>query len=219
MTRRILAAIATAITLSGCNSLQEGRPSVAYFETDAEYKLKSAAHWQIVADDVANQVALSIAPATTPIRVSTAGRTRFERTFSAQLKSSLSRRGIPLSASASAGPVLEIDVERVTHATTTPYPEGSASLLAAGILVARDVAHSTTRMINSTAGVLVAADIAAIAQRRHAPLDTEIVITARLQAGDRYTVHRTDVYYIDDSDIDLFESTGKTYRLVGSETP
>ena len=197
MTRFLLLALVVFINLmTGCSTL-DGRPSVTFFDSAPEMKLKSASHWRTIADDVVSQIAPIAKRDGMPIFVSSQDATTFGRVFASQLRSSLISRGVSLSDTDAGALSLAVLVDEVTHVTIPRYQPGSLTLLAGGVLVARDAFDSANRAFNSTAGLLIAGDIIKTVHEKNTPPDTEIVMTVKLMNNSRYEIHRTDIYVSD----------------------
>jgi len=182
--------------ITGCSTL-DGRPSVAFFDSAPEMKLKSASHWRTIADDVVSQVAPIVKRDGMPVFVSSQDATTFGRVFASQLRSSLISRGVSLSDTDAGALSLAVLVDEVTHVTIPRYQPGSLTLLSGGVLVVRDAFETANRAFNSTAGLLIAGDIIKTANEKNTPPDTEIVMTVKLMNNSRYEIHRTDIYVSD----------------------
>lgn len=205
-----------ATLVAGCANW-EGRPEVAYLAPGPEYKLKSAAHWQIIANDISSQVRVVAEKTNSPVFVPSDTGTSFGRVFPSMLRSGLLKQGVTvLDRADQAALAVTVKVDSVEHVNTAHYKPGTLSTLATGVLVARYGFDSANAAAASTAGLLIGADaITSIEQRRSRPT-TEVVLTVSIEKSSAYVMHETSAYYIDAVDRALFEKTGKQYAVVGS---
>ncbi len=201
------------ILTTGC-AIHDGRPPVARYTPEAQHKLKSVTHWQIVADDIASQIEPVAKAGNQSVFVPTTPATSFSKVFSSQLRSSLLKKGVRVSSAESGALVINVNVDEVRHVTLDRYKPGTLTALAAGVLVLREATDSLRSTIGAGAALLVAAD----AYRTFTELDkrpsTEIVITTTAEKNAQFAIHKTDAYYIDSVDSSLFTETGRQFPVV-----
>ena len=231
MTRNNLHAICSVLALcilSGCISY-DGRPTVATLQSAPQIKLKSAAHWKVVSQDVAEQVAATLKSQAldgTPVYVPSSSDTAFGKVFSSELRSSLLAKRVPVSSSNKSTLQLDIHVDEVQHLVRRQYRPGSLTALAAGVAVlsrgflaggglrtARNAARDETAAI---ATVLVGADVIGAINESNSRPTTEIVLTTSITRDGRFVMHNTDVYYVDEVDTGLFDSGARVFAVDGS---
>jgi hypothetical protein len=207
-------AFAGVLALSGC-ALHDGKPRVGNFEVGEQNKLKSASHWQLVAQDVASQIVQRVPYQ--PIYIPSGTNTTFSKVFASQLKSSMLSKGYTLSQSPVGALHISVTVEDVQHVTLNRYEPGTLTRLAAGLLVLREFTETARQVIGTTAGLLVVEDITRTAQEMDKRPNTEIVLTTEATKDGNVVVHRTDVYYIDSVDTSLFTGavTGRQFKVIG----
>ena len=201
--------------LGGC--ARDGRPKLSYPVVDTQYKLKSAAHWNVVASDVARQ--LCSRSSGLPIYVPKLSvDTTFSRVFSSQLKSGLQDSGCVLASSTSNAVDVSVSVDEVRHATLSDrrFAPGELTLLASGVLVLRDMATPVTNAVDFYALSLIALDGYSFIKDLSNPPGTEIVLSISARRNDEVVMHKTNIYYIEELDAELF-SLGRRFKVVGSK--
>lgn len=208
-----LIVLAAVLGLAGC-AIHDGRPAPSYFSVADQGKLKSAAHWRVVAEDVAKQFSLKssgqavyVVPAETE--------TTFSKVFASQLRSSLAARGHALSPTQAGAIKISVTIDQVQHVTLDRYKPGTLSSLAAGVLVLREFTDTYRQSIGAAAGLAVAADAIASANELTARPDTEIVLTSVATKDGVVLMHDTSVYYLDSVDSSLFTPATRQFKVVG----
>lgn len=208
--------LAFTTLLTGC-AIHDGRPPVARYNPEAQHKLKSVSHWQIVADDIAGQIELAARTNNQSVFVPMSQVTPFSKVFSSQLRSSLLKKGVQLSSVESGALVINVTVDEVRHVSMNKYRPGTLTALAAGILVLREATDTARSSIGAAAALAIAGDVIATASTVDERPSTEIVITTTAEKNAQYAFHRTDAYYIDSVDSSLFTETGRQFPVVSGE--
>ena len=120
--RNISAALALAAILAGCTSA----PVATYFPPSEQLKFQAAANWDVIANDVAKQLASSFKgkPTLPPLFVNQAGKkTEFERAFNNQLITALVAEGLPVHKSLGGALIVDVDTQVVWSSTANPQTE------------------------------------------------------------------------------------------------
>jgi hypothetical protein len=211
---KLLVALFVSMAVAGC-AIHDGRPKVGAFEVIEQNKLKSAAHWRVVAEDVAGQISAK-APAQ-PVFIPSGTDTTFSKVFASQLRSSLLAKGYALSPTKAGALEISVTVEEVQHVTLNRYSPGTLSKLAAGVLVLREFTDTARQAVGAVAGLLIAEDIIRSAQELDKRPNTEIVLTSVATKDGVVLSHNTDVYYLDSVDSSLFSVTGRQFKVVGGK--
>jgi hypothetical protein len=186
---------------------------------ESQNKLKSASHWNIVAVDLARQSCAKSSGL--PVYIQKAStETTFSKVFSSQLKSGLLDSGCTLATSPLNAAEVSVAVDQVMHTnfSNQRFSPGELTALAAGVLVLRDVTNpiSMRNAVDYSAATLLAIDGYSYIKDLNNPPDTEIVLTVSVKANDETIMHKTNIYYIDSSDAELFTaSMGREYKIVG----
>lgn len=211
-------AIATIAT-GGC-TIFDGRPAVATLEPPAQVKLKSAAHWQIVANDIGSQINANITSknlGNQAIRVPVdSTSSKFAKVFASQLQSSLLQSGMKVVDGKENALEVSVTTEEVWHGPYRHvYRPGSITALTGGVLVLRDAFLNSATPINAVIGAAIGLDAAKTIEEFSGRPFTEIVLTTSVKQGNTFVMHRTDVYYVDEVDVSLFDSGQRQFRIVG----
>ena len=213
MNTNVMVLLGVLAVTTGC-AIHDGRPPVANYHPEAQHKLKSVSHWQIVADDIASQIEPVAKAEGQPVFVPTAPTTSFSKVFTSQLRSSLVRKGVRVNSTESGALVINVNVDEVRHVTLDRYKPGSLTALAAGVLVLREATNTLRSTIGAGAALLVAEDAYRTFSELEKRPSTEIVITTTAEKNAQYAIHKTDAYYIDSVDSSLFTDTGRQFPVV-----
>jgi hypothetical protein len=212
--RSIPSLFLAALFVNGC-AFHDGRPAVANYDVESEYKLKSAKHWRVIADDIAASIDKVSKPIGQSVYVPASPSTAFGRIFASQLQSSLQEKGVVVSPIDVGAVKVNITAEEVRHVSRYRYAPGSLTALTAGVMVLRDSALGRYDPAGAVTAVAIGADVAkSFAEANRRP-NTEIVLTISMVKDNRYVMHRTDTYYVDDVDTALFTATGRQFQIVG----
>lgn len=197
-----LSAIGTLMMcLIACVST-DGVSTPVSFPSAPQYKLKSAAHWKLIAEDFASQIRqalLANEKNLIPIYLDEPQQpTPFERSFFPMLRSALLAQGLQVSTHTEDAARLQVQVNKVSHVAT--YRAGTLTLLGGGLLVLRDIATYDSSYLTNAGGALaaVAADIAMTHHRP--PPELELILTASIQKDKQYLTSNTQIYYLQSED-------------------
>ena len=117
--------ICIAFLLTGCVST-DGVSLPINFPAGSQYKLKSAAHWQLIAEDVAIQMKRALMAQeqlqTSIYLEEPAEPTAFERSFVPMLREGLLSQGLKVSARHQDAAVLKVQVSKVSHVESYRVP-------------------------------------------------------------------------------------------------
>jgi hypothetical protein len=219
MRKTVIPGLLSVLLVSGC-AIHDARPLVSDPEVPAQYKLKSAAHWQVVAADVASQVDAGLKQgnfARVPLQVSDGKPgSKFSTVFASQLRSRLVQQGLTVVESSPAAIDVSVAVEQVRHGKPRrAYRPGILTALTAGVLVVRDaVLHESSVNVTGMAFAM-ALDASQSLQEFLERPSTEVVLTTALKHNGIYVMHRTDVYYVDEVDAGLFDGGQRQFNVVG----
>lgn len=204
------AAMAIAAMLAGCATPYSEAPLATNFPTTKQEKMQAAAHWNVIAKDVAAQITSKLAEKR-PLHVAQpAGKSAFERAFSNQLISSLVANGQTVMKHSAGALSVEVDTQVVGFSANRPQYRhtGTATALTAGIW-ALHVGEATAGAVLASA--VVAADAYSWFRSEFATGETpktEIIVTTSVSDGNQYLSRNTSVYYVADFDKALYEAAG-----------
>ncbi len=218
------AALAIAAMLAGCATPYSEAPLATNFPTTKQEKVQAAAHWNVIAKDVAKQISSRLAGRPLHVVPST-GKSAFERAFSNQLVSSLVANGHAVMKQPAGALSVEVDTQVVGFSPNRPqYPHaGTATALATGIWALHDVGKATAGA--ALYATVAAADAYGWFRSEFATGETprtEIVVTTSVSDGNQFLSRATSVYYVADSDKALYESaatgvSGHNIKMKGGE--
>lgn len=207
--RAWITAVAVVPVLVGCSQIPKPSAHVLSYQK----KMQAARHWQVLAADVAAQVAEEYASVATPgVYVEPADGV-FGDAFTALLNTELLNAGIPISGNPRSGVTLAFDVQLVRHRAGWPdrrdrTQPGLWTAVATGVRVARNV---TKNMIipGGVAMDLMAGTWTTLSEH-------EVLITTSLEKDGNFVMRRTDLYYVNDIDRGHYTkpTPGKTLEVV-----
>jgi len=175
-----------------------------------QYKAKAAHHWDVLADDIARQTQVAAAGLDSPIKGTPLyikpppGNSAFSAAFSNFLITRLVNRGLPVTSNAEDGVTISYETQLVRHDSSryTHLP-GTLTALTASIWVIRDIAGAASSAIPTTLGIVGLADFA-LGHYAGEATHTELIVTTSILHDSAYIFRRSDIYYIEDEDGDLF---------------
>lgn len=209
--RTAMAALAAAafVGLAGCSHAPI--PVAENFPYTAQKKVRSAGHWDAVAEHVVSTTLARLAqtPASgQPLRVSLPSTpSAFDQAFRELLITRMVNEGKTVVERDDAPVRVSYQAQVVRHNSDRPHLiPGVFTAITAGVYVAHYLgvhAHPDAAM----AGGLGYAALADVARSQYSggPTHTEVILTTTIMQGDRYLVRNTDVYYVEDSDATLFQ--------------
>lgn len=215
------ALLVLALAVSGCASQV---PHAERFPPSSQLMPKASKHWETMADDIARQSKSSlerVADRSAPVYVARSPeQTVFSRAFHEFLVTRLVQHGIAVSQRPQGAVRLEYQSQLVRHGSERHvYYPGSITALTGGLLVARDIArHGISPLGFAALGI--GTDIAASLIDGTQPTKLELIVTSSVVVDGRYVMRKSDVYYLDEADANLFTSPRQTpvreYRVVGA---
>lgn len=191
-------AVAGTLLLAGCNSQI---PYATTYKMTGQQKMQAAEHWNILAADVADRVRAALDDRVElrllAVDVDTdQERGPFHKVFKELLASQLVQRGVQVPDKPENQLELVYSVQVVRHGMRFQRPPpGILTLIGAGVSVSRDI---TASFIYGAAPAGLLADVAVGHLTSHS--EQEIVVTTRLVWKNRYVMHASDIYYINDAD-------------------
>lgn len=192
-----LVAALVAVTLSGCASQL---PWASSYPMKRQYKMQSAQHWDVLAEDVAGKVRKALDDRVElrllAIDVEPEQEGPFHDVFKELLQSQLVSRGIQVPEKRENQLKLKYKVQVVKHGSRFQRPPpGALTAIGAGVSVARDL---TNAFLYGASGAGLLLDVGIGHLQSHS--NHEIVITTQLVWRNRYVIHTSDIYYINDAD-------------------
>ena len=206
---KVISAIVGSLVLAGCAAPYTETPLATNFPTSKQPKLQAAAHWNVIANDVAQQISSNIKEKRPLFVNQSTVKTAFDRAFSNQLISALVAQGFPVLKSPVGALNVDIDTQAVRFSANRPQYKhtGVATAFTAGVWAL----HSARATPGAVLFAAVAgADAYSWFQSEFATGETpqtEIIITTSVGDAKQYLARSTSIYYVSDSDARIYEYT------------
>jgi hypothetical protein len=209
----------TAYSLVGCVSTNGVSVPIS-FPAASQYKIKSAAHWQLIAEDVAGQMKQSLMTQNQSQAIiyieEPAQPTAFERSLLPMLRAGLLSQGLKVSARSQDAAVLKVQVSKVSH--FEGYRAGTLTLLGGGLLVLREIVQHHSSVSINAGGAVAAITADAVVTRNTATPDLELILSVSVQKEGQYLATSNQVYYLFSKDLDVYQNlppTSRTFPVKG----
>lgn len=209
--------VTLCVGLSGCTHTDI--PRAQHYPVSDQFKARAVHHWNLLADDVAERIAVSAQgesnAATGAYHLQTSSATPFQKAFSSLLLTRLVNKGVPMATLPLDGEQpharIRFDVQVVEHSSAAlNMPQFPLTILATGLSVLRGFyLYPPTELGGAAMGVAGAmlVDQGNRMQNGHAaggPTRTELLVSTTVVQGQRIVARTSDVYYIDSEDVKLF---------------
>lgn len=219
MVKQSAIAVLSAAVLAGCAMPYSPVPVATNFPNSGQEKLQSAAHWEMIANDLLDKLSerLRKQPPRPVYLAEPAGTvTPFQRALHASMVSALVNEGYTVSRSPAGSLKVDIDVQALTFAEKRQQYRfaGGPVALGAGLWVLAD-ADPLTAVVGAAGGH----DLYRYHTSIFAPGDTpqtELLVTVSVSDQFRYFARTTTAYYVADADRALygFKDEPKDAQLV-----
>lgn len=208
----------------GCTTPYSETPVATNFATTKQNKLQAGAHWKAIAEDLAKTIATKI-PSGQQAYVAVPKKTAFNQAFFNEVLTALVNQGVSVIKRPAANAItVDIDTQLVKFGPNRPkFTEaGAPTALAGAAWVIHEIGPtwSTGQALAGAGVALVAADAYTWFKSENAsgPVPThEIFVTITASDSDRYIARTSSVYYVADSNADLYfaASNPKNIQLMG----
>jgi len=197
-------------------------PYPVSYEISFQKKLQAAEHWDILAEDVATQAKIALQEIhnlnNKPIYVKSCCSTPFEEIFQELLISHMVQKGLAVSRSDHDAIIMEYKARVVKHKDRlVRHPPLKYTALGAGLNVARGlVGWDAADLMSLGLGVGLAIDGA----RNFTTGDLsnkEVVISTALTYDERFLMHQSDIYYINEPDGWHYDSFSEKQKADNTE--
>ena len=218
MTRtRFVAALLCLPLFAGCATPYSEAPLATNFPTNKQPKLQAAAHWNVIAGDVAKQISVGLKDKRPLFVNQSSVKTAFEHAFTNDLISALVTDGYTVLKSPAAGALsVNVDTQAVLFSANRPQYNyaGLATALTAGVWALHGA--RATAAAAASAGVVTADAYFWFRSEfaTGATPQTEIIVTTSISDASQYLFRSTSVYYVADSDQELYQATPLTTRTI-----
>lgn len=208
--------MAACLVLMGCGTAPI--PVASNFDYSVQQKVRSAGHWDLMANDVVQQTLATLQKnavnSAAPIHVQLpVHASAFDRGFREFVLTKLVQNGVTvMEHGASAELQLSYATQVVVHKSPRPqFIPGQFTMLAGGLMAAYGLRseHLDTKLV-AALGLAGAADFAN-SINAGGPTHTEVILTTSVSRMGQFVARKTDVYYLEDVDAPLFLSTPSSY--------
>lgn len=214
------------LLLAGCAVPYSPAPLATNYPTSKQGKLQAAAHWREITAHIEKELTPPLKKSPNlPLFIEAAQPTAFNQTLTSELITSLVKDGYVVGKSPANALRVEIDTQVVAFSRHRPQYRfaGEATALSAGAWVISGIEPTSMAL-----GAAIASSDAYYWFRSEfatgATPQTEIVVTISISDERRYYSRSTSVYYISDSERNLYEVPppkvdpypSKTYTVKGS---
>lgn len=195
-------------------------PVATNFQTSTQLKLQSGEHWNLIARDSAKAINESLQRSAICLPKSTECRpvfvrtpeylTEFSRAFYNQLKTALVDSGVAVARKNQPGALeMEIDIQPIKFTNNRPQYRyaGVATELGQGVWALRDVADMNPSDSSLSPALPLPNSVSWFRSQFASGQTpkTEIVVTLSLADARTYMARSTNVYYVADSDAQLYD--------------
>lgn len=203
-------ALLCALLTAGCAVPYSPAPVATNFPSTQQAKLQAAAHWGVIAQHMAGQLAPSLkVNAKRPFYVTSQQTTAFAKGVSSQLITALVNQGYAVVKVPDVNTLrIELDTQVVAFSPKRPQYKfaGERTALVAGAWVLTGIEHSAEWLVSSA---IAGHDAYSWFRSQFATGDTpktEIIVSLSLADDNRYYARSTNVYYTVDSDRALYDA-------------
>lgn len=199
-------------------------PIASNFAATDQLKAQSAAHWNVIANDVAKRLQPGMTNKVIYVTAPSNDATPFATAFRSQLISSLVNAGVVVNKT-STGSQLTLDIDtQLVRFSADRYQNRrfySATALAGGLwgLHGLDI-YPQTNFILGSVGLAAAYDWNKWYGQEFASGPTpqyELLVTTSLTDATRYVGRSTDAYYIADRDSQIYQMAAMLIKVKGGE--
>lgn len=217
---RLILPTAMLLLAAGCSSQV---PLAVNHPLSSQLKIKSSQHWDVLADDVAAQTAAFLqheprkegASSQKPIYLAAPQQpSAFDRAFQNFLVTRMVNRGLLVSSRNGGGIELSYETQLVRHESPRyAHAPGTLTTLGAGVWVVRELVQGSFAAFPGAMGLTALADWG-IGKFAGAPSSTELIVTTSITSEHRFVFRKSDIYYIEAEDGDLFLALNEKGRAV-----
>jgi len=210
--RLILLVLVVAVT--GCASQV---PIARNFPISSQKKVRSAHHWDVLADDITGQTLATMKKVQEldgkPLFISTSEESS---TFGFALRNFLItrmvNRGMPVTTEKEGAVELQYETQLVRHESSRyAHVPGTFTALTAGVWVLRDLVANGSGVLPASVGLAALADYG-MGQYAGGATPTELIVTSTILRDKQFVMRKSDIYYLEDADLGLFVKENSVQR-------
>lgn len=206
------------VTLSACNSGYPPQPRAINFSAVQQNHIRSAAHWQLMAENEVAEFSTKLpSEATVAIRSAGSESSPFEQAYRHMLTAALVKSGIKVTLSAdTATHFLDYELQMIRHSESDgdwlPRP-GTASAWIA-IATASANVRNWTRQEFALIPLALGLDVFMALWRDTDGSVAEVIIYSQLQESGQIVAANSHVYYFNGDDLQQYQSQGRAFPVV-----
>ena len=210
MTRTgFVAALLCLPLLAACATPYTEAPRATNFPTSKQPKLQAAAHWNVIAGDIAKQISAGLKDKRPLFVNQSAVKTGFDRAFTNDLISALVVDGYTVLKSPAGALSVDVDTQVVRFSPNRPQYNhiGVATALTTGVWALRDVKATVGTVLGAGVAVAAGADAYSWFRSEFATGETpqtEIIVTASISDANQFLARSTSIYYVADADSRMY---------------
>jgi len=219
---KLLATGAGIALLTACTT--SPIPVSENFPLTVQPKVRSAGHWNLLSQDVVRQTLQSMMKVGTTSHLFVSlppNASEFDKAFREFLITELVKAGRIVQQNPDGAIELSYKTQMVRHESPRPhYVPGQFTMITAGLYAMYGLRyeHLDSKLVGGL-GLAASADtIASI--NSGGPTNNELILTTTVATGGRFLARKTDIYYIEDADAQLFsglraDAAALTLKVVG----
>lgn len=196
---------------AGCATPYSEAPLATNFPTLKQPKLQTAAHWNVIAGDVSQQISTRLKEKR-PLFVNQALlKTDFDKAFTNDLISALVAEGFTVRKIPAGALSVDVDTQVVRFSPNRPQYNhvGAATALMTGVWALRNISLDTVgEVLGAGVAVTAGADAYTWFHSEFATGETpqmEIIVTTSVSDSSQYLARSTNIYYIADADSRMYQ--------------
>lgn len=212
-----------SLVFSACNSGYPPQPRAINFPAVQQNHIRSASHWQLMANNEVAGLARTLTPqSTVAIRPTDGTSSPFEQAYRRMLTAALVDAGITVALSSeSATHYLDYNLQMIRHSERDrdwlPRP-GTASAWIA-IATASANVRNWTNQEYALIPLALGLDVFMALWRDTEGSVAEVIIHSQLQNAEHIVAANSHVYYFNDNDRQQYQSQGRTFEVVSQAAP
>ncbi len=214
-----ISTVTLSLFLAGCASVyQENRylpsPVAQTVAKSYQEKIQSAAHWDVMAQNEASEIASAIPSGGSVGFGDTAQRSDFGKAYKKMLTSHLIGNGVTvLDEGGRYDLTYEVQVVKHKSRDELPLPAGIFSLAAGVTYIIGQAAARWTHPELLVIPFSIASDLFLANNRDSSSSNTEVLITTELRKKNEIVQSSTRVYYFNKADKSLYDAPGKRFKI------
>lgn len=204
---RFITALLCLPLCTGCATHFSEAPLATNFPTSKQAKLQAAAHWKVIAEDVAKQISARLKDKRPLFVNQPSVKTAFDRAFTNELISALVTEGFVVLKNPAGALSVDVDTQAILFSPNRPQYKhaGMATALTGGVWALHEAEATAVAVLVATAASV---DAFSWFRSEFATGNTpqmEIIVTASVSDANQYLARSTNIYYVADTDSRMYQ--------------